>query len=1229
MTCSIHSRLSRLVFVVFLLLAAPHSYAQEHEHHHHSDPKISKAEKWLSHHFDEETYVSDLYDPALFNDFQNNRIGAYFHQKISSLKSEVIHLWIDGEIKKEEVNDWFESKKPFLISAFLTDQPGKGKGKPLAVPKAPNGPCTNMDFESCDFTGWNLFQGTVDANPYIMNGATAVGPNVQHFITTPGTDPVVPAIQMTNPNGGGCSVQLGDGTGTGGRAASLTQTFLVDNSNAVYTYSYALILEDPSGHTTGEKPFFKVNMYDELGNSINCADYSVIAGPVNSGGDPDFVAYAAGFYLPWRTTFAPLQAYIGQNVTIEFIIGDCSQSGHYGYGYVDAECSPIGIIASDSVICGNSTVNLTAPAGAATYTWSTGETTQNISVNNPGTYSVDVTPVTGSACATTLTITVGGSPGEPTAVFTANPTTVCIGETINFTDNSTTTLGAVIDTWDWDFGDGNTSNVQNPSHTYGAAGNYTVDLTVTTQGGCTDNITTTITVNAASDPTITPAGPYCSSDAPAVMTAVDPGGTWSSVSCGGCINASTGSFDPGVAGAGTHDVIYTIGGFCASADTISVLVESITIDNVQTTDPLCAGSCDGSITITATGAVDYSIDGGTTWQANGTFTLQCAGNYTATVRSATGCLASQPVTLVDPPQLTMSFSAFDVSCNAACDGSAIVIPFGGTAPHTFSWDGAAPSGVAQANGLCASPTHTIVVTDANGCFVDSTFVINEPPPIVINNVTTTDETCLNSCDGSIVIDAPLAVNYSIDNGLSFQPSNTYASQCSGTYNIVVEDVNGCPATTTATINSPNAIILTTSQDTTVCIGGTANLAANASGGTGVLTYNWDNNLPSQASHVVNPTGVTVYNVFVTDANGCQTPVMPVVVQLFPPLNVQALSDQDLCLGEEASISAIASGGNGGPYTYNWDNGLGTGQSQSVSPQNTTVYTVTASDNCETPDVTASVTITVNPLPDVLFSGDNLEGCLPVGTTFSNDTDPNLVGNSCIWDFGDGSPVVLDCGNPSHTYTEAGCYDVTLIVTSPEGCVSSNTIPDYVCVRDYPVADFQFGPQPTTVLEPEITFVDMSTNPSPGFITTHDWSFAELGYSTDQHPVYEFPSNVPGEYEVCLEVTNNFGCADNICQTVIIEGEFLVYVPNAFTPDGDGINEVFTPLGQGLSLRGYEFMVFNRWGQQIFSTDSPDVGWDGTYKGSKVKQEVYVWKLNVRDEYSGEKHELYGHVSVLR
>ena len=98
---------------------------------------------------------------------------------------------------------------------------------------------------------------------------------------------------------------------------------------------------------------------------------------------------------------------------------------------------------------------------------------------------------------------------------------------------------------------------------------------------------------------------------------------------------------------------------------------------------------------------------------------------------------------------------------------------------------------------------------------------------------------------------------------------------------------------------------------------------------------------------------------------------------------------------------------------------------------------------------------------------------------------------------------------------------------------------------------------------------------------------------------------------------------------MIYDEFLIYVPNAFTPDGDGVNDVFMPIVSGHDLDSYEFLIFNRWGELIFEASAAGVAWDGTHKGQKAKQDVYVWKLKAKKASDGEKKVYYGHVSLLK
>ncbi len=653
--------------------------------------------------------------------------------------------------------------------------------------------------------------------------------------------------------------------------------------------------------------------------------------------------------------------------------------------------------------------------------------------------------------------------------------------------------------------------------------------------------------------------------------------------------------------------------------------------SVVITDLQCAGDGSGQIDITAnggtvTGNYTYSIDDGTgpITQTNGLFTGLAGGTYTVTVTDDNGCSSTSSEDVNEPAPLTLTFSTFDASCAGLCDGSAIVIPAGGTAAsgYTYTWSAGIAGNVPNASSVCPG-TYDLTVTDDNGCTADTLgWQIIGPPAVTFSSVTFTDETCNLACDGTIDVASAAATEYSIDGG-PFGPTTSFIGLCAGPHTVTAQDANGCSVDTTVTIGSPPPVTLSVSPDTIICIGGTATLTANAAGGVGGFNYNWDSG-DLTATINVSPGGTTVYCVTVTDANGCPAPAPACVnVGVNPPLQVLALSDQSICPGDAANISALANGGDGN-YTYTWDNALGTGQLQTVSPATTTTYTVTASDGCETPDATASVTITVNPLPTVDFAPDVTDGCVPLTVNFTEVGQP--AGSQCFWDFGDANADV-NCGTVTNTYTAPGCYDVTLTVVSDLGCTDQITYPSLVCAHPYPVAAFTFGPQPTSVLNPNITFSNQSIG-----ATSYNWDFGTdgaLGTSTDTNPTFAFPADAPGTYEVCLLATNDFGCQDSVCDLVVIDEEFIVYVPNAFTPDADNVNETFAPVVTGADPLQYTFRIFDRWGLLIYETQHIGQGWDGTYKNQIVQQDVYVWQLQIVNAMNNQKHEYKGHVTLLK
>jgi len=317
--------------------------------------------------------------------------------------------------------------------------------------------------------------------------------------------------------------------------------------------------------------------------------------------------------------------------------------------------------------------------------------------------------------------------------------------------------------------------------------------------------------------------------------------------------------------------------------------------------------------------------------------------------------------------------------------------------------------------------------------------------------------------------------------------------------------------------------------------------------------------------------------------------------------------------------------------YSWDDGAGNvqvGQGITVSPAVTTTYTVTMSDGCASPAVTAQVTITLAVEPVVTFTSNAVAGCTPLTVTFYNTTDPTMVGNLCIWDVGDGT-VITDCDSVTYTYSTPGSYDVSLTVSSPNNCVGATLISQMITVHPYAVSDFTFGPQPATIIDPVIDFVNTSTNAD-----SYHWVFGEGGRyeeSTEEHPTATFSDSIPANYEVCVEATTPYLCADTTCYLVTIDGIFNIWVPNAFTPDGDGVNDYFFPSGNGFDNVDFEMLIFNRWGEIIFQSHNADIPGDGSVNGgtTKVQSEVYVWKITCRDDWTGDKKEYVGHVTLIR
>jgi len=669
---------------------------------------------------------------------------------------------------------------------------------------------------------------------------------------------------------------------------------------------------------------------------------------------------------------------------------------------------------------------------------------------------------------------------------------------------------------------------------------------------------------------------------------------------------------------------------CSSSDIVAITFNILSLANTPT-NPSCNGGNDGQISLTPSGGAvpyNYQWDAAANNQITNPATNLPAGSFSVTVTDNFGCTIAATIPLTQP----VAFSYTTASQNANCgfpDGWASVVNFaGGTGIYTYDW-GAGPTSNDTLFNLTPN-TYTVTVADANGCDTAFTITVGNSPSFTASITAFTDALCNGAANGTATADGsdPLA-NYNFSwNTVPTQLTQTATGLAAGTYMCTVTDANtGCTDTTSVVIGQPIAVSVNAGADVTICTSGNTTISATGAGGTPGYTYSWDNALGAGQSHTVSPIAQTTYIVTITDANGC-TSTDAVMVSVYPPLIVVAVPDITVCPDGQVTVSAIATvgSGNGGPYTYSWDNGLGLGQSHNISPATTTTYTVTLSDGCS-PNVTDQITVFVNPVPQVSFDVDMLSLCETPqqAFTFYNTTDitGGMVG-STLWNFGDGSTASGD--TVSHTYAGPGVYDITLTVTSTlaaGGCTDSLTKPAYVQVFANPVADFTMNPNPTTMFDPTIHFLDQSyVN-----ILYWTWDIAGLDTSILQNPSYTFPEDT-GHYQITLTVVDNHDCENTITQTAIVTGEYGIYVPNAFTPDFDNLNDGFFPNGFGISDRDYTFLIFDRWGEIIFESHAKFTPWNGTYKGKLVQNGVYVWKLFFTD-INGKTHIELGHVSIVK
>jgi len=886
-------------------------------------------------------------------------------------------------------------------------------------------------------------------------------------------------------------------------------------------------------------------------------------------------------------------------------------------------------VSSTSVTCnggsnGSGIANVVGGTTPISYSWSpiggTGPTASNLP---QGTYTIVVTDA--SPCAVTNVITIA----QPSAINTVTSSTAATCGNSNGAASVVVSGGVSPYTYTWSPTGGN-----NPTANGLGLGTYTINGA--DANSCTYSTQVTVAQQSAVVVTMTSTPASCGNNngtATASATGGFPAqaGYTYSWTPGGATTAMASNLAPGIYNVAVSD---SLG--CTTTNNVNVGNLPSPVLSIASTDVSCNGLSDGSATVsinagTGNSPFTYTWSAGGTGQGTNQYSSLVQGTYTVNVTDVMSCTASIAVTINQPTPLTVTAAGAPATCGNA-NGSTSCTASGGTPNYSYTWT---PTGGnnSTASNLAGNIIYTVTVQDNHNCLQTATFSVSGTPALTLSVPTTTNVTCNGGNDGSISVThggGTGVITYSwIPSGGTDSTTHNLSANVGGTtYTVLAIDAVGCPAGTVATIFEPTPVVVNTSG-LTICNGQTATISASAFGGNaGAYTYTWTPTGSNTASiNVTPPPGINIYTVTAQDSKGCPGVPDTAIVHVLTPLNITVSTNDTVCPGQTASLTALTeTGGLGaGNYTVTWLPSGQVGNPLTVTPtgQNTTTtYTAVLSDGCTVTTATATGVVVTRPIPVITYSATPLAGCAPLTASFSPVGVNNIIANSWTWNFGDGTTSNAPNGT-THTYYTSGVYHPTLHGISTNGCPDSSGFVDSINVYSQPHADFTASTFETDIYDNTISFTNLST----GVITTNSWDFIGQNYSTNtQNAQHTFSPE--GTYSVTLVVVNIQGCIDSITKEIIIEPVFTFYAPNCVTPNGDGKNEHFLPEGTGWDDSRYDLWIFDRWGVMFHHTTDPYQGWNGTKNNNVVQEDTYVWKVDLYDVF-GKPHQYKGIVSVVR
>jgi len=825
--------------------------------------------------------------------------------------------------------------------------------------------------------------------------------------------------------------------------------------------------------------------------------------------------------------------------------------------------------------------------------------TGSISSNNIGTITNNTTI---NVCQSSGTLTFNINPTDADSnVINISAAGVPTSATFNISNNNTTTPSTA---FSW-----NVTNV--------APGAYTFFLTYT-DDGCplTAKQTIAYTVNVLQNPTVTysiVSTATCTQKAVFTVTSGISGpwkvkfyqGTSLVDSASTTLATLTDSLAPGT---------YTIRTFnsnnCYKDTSITLASPANTHVAASVLSPTCNHFANGTITLVgsnSTAPYTYALNAGTYGSSNA-FSSLTSGTYVLHVKDANGCTKDTSITLKDSLKVSETLPLSNAKCAGDATGSIQVNPSGGSGSgFTFTVNSGTATTSSTINGLKAN-TYAIHTTDGIGCFMDTTVYISEPQALTATH-SFLNVSCYNGSNGIIIETATGGTSpylFQLNNG-SVTSADSFGSLKAANYVITIKDANGCTKADAVTISQPNAITINSVAITNAKCNGDANgaLTVNVSGGTAPYTYG--TSFPTSATdNVLSGLMAGSYNVFITDANGCEKDTFAKVGQptrIVPTLTIK----QPVCKTLSNGKVIISAKGGSSPYTYSLND-------QAFSTKNTFTPLAAGTYAIHVKDDSSCVVDTSFTLSDSLYV-----------SAYFNITDPSCYGMN------NGSVDIMPVGgvNPFKIAVKDSVYTDSLHFSSFAAGSYSVHIKDTLgCINDTTVT---IGQPDSISLKANLTHNNCYGLDTVGKVEviasggTEPYSYA---WSTDTASKGNMISNLRnGSYKVRITDANN--CQDSLIATIIYNDCCTPFMPNAFTPNGDGKNDVFRIRVKG-DLKLETFMIYNRFGECVYSSNNLDAGWDGTYKGQLAELGTYFYYLKAVCGNGGErKIEMKGDVTLIR